>query len=357
MPRAKATEAAPRGDGFTIAEALTTSDRQPESQDDFEKNVGRNMMSAMLSGVGQIVERGLAGATRAVDGNGGGGGSFREALEVLKLMREVGLVDDGGGSKRRGGDSESSTATILKVLMESQNSTTKLILETQSKAEERTAKLIETMSKDNKEMLKELRDELKGGGKGDSATDLLAKIGADSIRGAMSRDPVAEFAHMKNALETVLGRPLNSSETADLDKELALEKVKVERERIASEERRFDKEMDSRGQLIGGALTALGNRRGGEDGSSDLPDELPRFKCGACGEEFILRKPRAQAICPACGVMLNTSGKAETPPPAGQGDGENGEGQTPPPQPHPPAQAPNDDDSGPDYLPEGGAAY
>lgn len=356
MPRAKASEtatAAPRGDGFTIGQALSLGDKQPETEGDFERTVGRNMMTSLLSGVGSIVERGLAGGARAVEG-GGSGNPFRDALEMLKLMREAGMVDDGGGGRRRGSDGESSTASILKVLMEGQTSTTKLLMEMQNKAEERTAKLIEAMGKDNKEMIRELKDELKGG-KGDSATDLLAKIGVQTIQGQMSRDPLAELAHMKETLEGVLGRSLTSSETADLDKELALERVKVERERIASEERRFEKELESRGQLVGGALTALGNRRGGDE--ADAPDDLPRYKCGACGEEFIMRTPRPTAICPACGVMLNTSGKAEPPSPEAQGGGDGTAGQLPPPQPEPPAQAPNDDDGGPEYLGESGAAY
>jgi len=318
MPRAKATVSeSPKGDGFTIAEALSMGEKPtPESKDDFEKNVGRGVMTSVMSGVGQIVERGMAGVANS--GGSSSDGEGKSLKKMLKMLKKAGVIGEGGSGG--GGRGESGMATIVKAVIESNAATAKTMMEMQGKAEERTSKLIEAMSKDQKETLRELRDELKGNG--NSATDMLAKIGIETVQGSMQRDTVAEIAHAKKLIETVSGKPIGSSENTDLDREIALAKIGVEKDKIASEERRFDRELASRSDLVGGALTALGNKRGERDEAGDV--DFPRYKCGKCGEEFILKNPRAQSICPACGVLLDTSGKAATPPPEGQGGGEVG---------------------------------
>jgi hypothetical protein len=293
----------PSNDGFTVAQGLAMAlDQKPSTQDDYQRKLGEGVMNAVLGGVGEIVQKALGATVQMVAPKNGEANedALERTLRTLAMTKAVKALSGEDAQPSPNGKEESSLA---RAMIDAQTNMTKILLDYQAKAEERIMNVI-----------REIREEKSKSS--DPVKDLLANLGVQMLQSQMNRNPMDELIDAKEKLEKILGRPLTRDENADLERELAHKKLELEEKKIEAEKEMARMQADQQRELLTGALGALAARGAGA-GAATATVDVPRYQCGACGEEFIMRTPRPTAICPACGVVLDTSGGKGAAPPGG----------------------------------------
>lgn len=276
--------------------------------------------NAALAGLLQRLEE--DGALAAGASANGGGTGLKEAVEAFRTIHEVTADQDDRRHRRYRELEEENEALRQRLQAQSGGNMAvfveliKILSEGQQRSEERIIQLIERIEARNREMLQELRQQI------DRSAQDAPKIERllDELRQAS--DPVSIVQKVR-ALREAFGLD-NTSNHAGLSLPLELLpeywRTDIERLKVKLAHERDLKAAEAaerRAAAIEGLLKEVAQARSekgphaqtrsdgaGRPAPMTKPPSRYRYRCDACGKEFILGEQVSQTRCPYCQADL-----------------------------------------------------
>lgn len=153
----------------------------------------------------------------------------------------------------------------------------------------------------------------------------LAQIGREAIQQALNRDPLADYERISSALDKALEKHLAHQRPGGMDPQTLAAYLSYDLERFKAQlQYELQKEGVQRSKEISEQIAEYLGRaaREKEEQEAEQAEERPRtarrpsaretrpapevytYRCGACGEDFTLRRYATEVTCPHCGTRL-----------------------------------------------------
>lgn len=167
----------------------------------------------------------------------------------------------------------------------------------------------------------------------DSGDGWLAQIGREAIQQALNRDPLADYERISSALDKAMEKHLAHQRTGATDPQTLAAYLSYDLEKFKAQlQYELQREGVQRSKEISEQIAEYLGRaaREKEEQEADEEEARPRtvprsngqprrapevytYRCGACGEDFTLRRYAAEVTCPHCGTRLVArDGRADT---------------------------------------------
>lgn len=295
-----------------------------QTGDDYARDLGKGVMDGITGGITSIIGQTFSGLGK----NGSANGTV-DPIDALvaaeqkkKALREyLGLDGDGSRRLRRRDDDDEDGDRPRR--RDNSVDMLKVIVDMMDKSEARTSKIIEKMDANNRELLKEIRDDVKGKGGQDPQKDILAGVGLQVLQSRATGDPAEEERARRRSyfeeFEQVYGGGNGRKTPEDRRFDLEEKKLNLEDRRLSKQDEEAKKAAEDRNRLLGGFLSAVAGGSplagDGQDAAAQDPTQsqsrLYRYRCGACHKTFATVEPITHALCPHCGSEI---GQGEGPP-------------------------------------------